>query len=452
MLVTVPAATIEEAAADTQTEERCDYDPVSNQPYNCRTVNVAHTHPCPTGEHDHGGHGCHLAIEMHCPAGQHSHALGTCHSASQLHCGNGEHYRGSYGCHSKTPMYHHCSSGTHAHHSHQSCHANTATGHHCYSGAHSHGTTSCHTSTPSDHHCSSSEHKHGSYGCHSRTPTYHRCSSGTHAHHSHQSCHANTATGHHCYSGAHSHGTDPDDGTCLSGTFVSGDCQPRPVDSTPNACDAWVTATRDGLNNLNADGSYNVTPAPDDCEISTQDVIDGLGDFFASMGDRRIENSEARRQAYAELREAIRDAWDYEIPALSELNDNLDTTVDVATCAGLGYVFVKSKGKAATAPGWTQAVAALGCANYIAGITIDDSDPDDSDGGSDSDGSSDISGNDDAVTSTGNYCSAWSSFAAYGLPNLGKVDLYVNGVSTIQYQGSRQWATARCAAALAAVD
>ena len=49
-----------------------------------------------------------------------------------------------------------------------------------------------------------------------------------------------------------------------------------------------------------------------------------------------------------------------------------------------------------------------------------------------------------------NYCSPWESFAARGFPNTGKVDLYTDGVSDIQYQGSRDWATARCEAALAA--
>ena len=48
-----------------------------------------------------------------------------------------------------------------------------------------------------------------------------------------------------------------------------------------------------------------------------------------------------------------------------------------------------------------------------------------------------------------NYCTPWESFAQYGLPYLGKVNLYENGVSVTQYQGSREWATARCEAALA---
>ncbi|WP_423919919.1 hypothetical protein [Candidatus Poriferisodalis sp.] len=62
------------------------------------------------------------------------------------------------------------------------------------------------------------------------------------------------------------------------------------------------------------------------------------------------------------------------------------------------------------------------------------------------------SSDDDSDTSTGTYCAPWESFAAWGLPNIGSVDLYVDGTSITQYQGSRQWATARCAAALAALD
>ena len=52
-------------------------------------------------------------------------------------------------------------------------------------------------------------------------------------------------------------------------------------------------------------------------------------------------------------------------------------------------------------------------------------------------------------TSTGNYCGSWVSFAWMGFPDHGAVNLYENGVSVTQYQGSREWATARCAAVLA---
>ncbi|WP_420445600.1 hypothetical protein [Candidatus Poriferisodalis sp.] len=75
-------------------------------------------------------------------------------------------------------------------------------------------------------------------------------------------------------------------------------------------------------------------------------------------------------------------------------------------------------------------------------------DDDDFDGDSD-DGGDQASPPAEPETSTGNYCTPWESFAQYGLPHLGKVNLYENGVFVTQYQGSRESATARCQASLA---
>lgn len=63
---------------------------------------TCHTHSvgCSTGEHKHGGLGCHSRLTSHssCAAGHHSHSSNpTCHTHS-VGCSAGEHKHGSYGC------------------------------------------------------------------------------------------------------------------------------------------------------------------------------------------------------------------------------------------------------------------------------------------------------------------------------------------------------------------
>ncbi|WP_419863405.1 hypothetical protein [Candidatus Poriferisodalis sp.] len=376
LLVAVPALAViaQPASAHEQTEERCDYDPLTQQEYNCRQVEVSHVHqpnhyspPPDTSPRSTTTTAPTTTEPPSCPAGQHSNggAGRNCHA------------------HSFTPP---CGTGT-------------------WSPGHGHPPIQrppCPAPEPPS--CPAGQHSNGGAGrnchAHSFTPP---CGTGTwspgHGHTPIQRPPCTTTTTPDEDSDdedddSSDEGNDDDQsdgnaGDCPSGTFVSGNCEPRGGTPTTTAdpCAAWMSATRDALHN-----SEDPVPPPDGCGT---DVGGALGRYFTRMGERRIESAEAREQAYAELRRAIQDAWNYEIP-------HVDDAINTVNCAWLGVVLVRSKGKAAAAPGWGSVVSGLGCGRYLEQLTIDGSGPDADDGendenGQDSDGrgSSEESGSDD---------------------------------------------------------
>ncbi len=166
-LVVVPLAETDDAVgAHTLTEERCDFDPISGAPFNCRDVPVSHTHDTcgHPSQHAHDGRGCHPRTDVHCSSGQHAHeGVAGCHDTGTVHCGNPtQHAHDDRSCHSRNEV--HCPSGQHSHVGHTSCH----------------GTSTVHCGSPT-------QHAHDGRACHARTDVH--CPTGQHSHTGHTSCH-----------------------------------------------------------------------------------------------------------------------------------------------------------------------------------------------------------------------------------------------------------------------
>ncbi|WP_419930583.1 hypothetical protein [Candidatus Poriferisodalis sp.] len=217
-------------------------------------------------------------------------------------------------------------------------------------------------------------------------------------------------------------GEEGDDDSCPSGTFVSGNCDSRAEDSPAGSdaepaadddetgeagegdegvseegehsaedpCVAWLDSTRDALHNLDPDGSPSITPAPDGCGERT-DVLEALGNLLRRVVESHADAAEGERQAtevaYDELREAIKKAWNYEIPGFEHVEPYLDAANDYLACAAVVAAFIKTKGKAAKVPGWKAVVGGLGCEAAITALEIDESDPDSEHGDSNQQGS-----------------------------------------------------------------
>ena len=344
VLVTVPAATADEAAAHDQTEQRCDYDPLTNVPFNCRQVPVTHTHTapiiapppdttprppsCPSGQHSNGGAGrnCHAHSftppscgtgtwspghghtpvpqrpcpppttttppPPSCPSGQHSNggAGRNCHAHSFTppSCGTGTWSPG----HGHTPVPRRpcppreCSSTQHDHGT-TSCHTETPANHHCTNTdhhQHPHGTGTCHSSTPSNHHCSSTAHWHGSTSCHPETPANHHCETTEHQHpHGSGTCHANTATIHHCTGTAHTHGST----NCHTSTPTNHHCDAAEHQHTHGAggCHTNTATSHHCTGTGHWHGStscHTETPANHHCETTEHQHPHGSGTCHTS--------------------------------------------------------------------------------------------------------------------------------------------------------------------------
>ncbi|WP_420444852.1 hypothetical protein [Candidatus Poriferisodalis sp.] len=97
----------------------------------------------------------------------------------------------------------------------------------------------------------------------------------------------------------------------------------------------------------------------------------------------------------------------------------------------------------------TRCLQALGISTGTPAVPLaPEPDNDDDDGCGSGDGGS----SDDSDTSTGTYCSAWSGFRFFKAKGeeIGEVVLHENGGGSTSYQGTQEWATASCQAALAA--
>ncbi|WP_419920222.1 hypothetical protein [Candidatus Poriferisodalis sp.] len=66
----------------------------------------------------------------------------------------------------------------------------------------------------------------------------------------------------------------------------------------------------------------------------------------------------------------------------------------------------------------------------------------------------DTEADDDTDTSTGAFCTGWTSFGFFNSKGheIGEVVLHENDGGNTSYQGTQEWAAERCQAALAALD
>ncbi|WP_419920220.1 hypothetical protein [Candidatus Poriferisodalis sp.] len=262
------------------------------------------------------------------------------------------------------------------------------------------------------------------------------------------------------------------DTECLSGTFISGNCQPRQSDDEegegdddsgrPSRCDTHPPQAG-CLQQDDGDDEEGGTTDPiaaawgwlrealevsGEAQIAQSEAYEALGELqkeqvkeLADAIHRALEASGEARIAEAEAWQVqgdlIRDLW-YATPQPARI-------VAITTfCAAAG---VPVSAVTTPAGGFWFAVlcgSALGFGDHYLEPPVEN--------GDDSDDSDDADDNGDADTPTGNYCSAWSGFGFFKTngEEVGEVVLHENGGSGTSYQGAQEWATATCQAALAA--
>ena len=194
---------------------------------------------------------------------------------------------------------------------------------------------------------------------------------------------------------------------------------------------------RTALDTTNADGTFPIPVAPTRCRISTSAVAGQVRVLIADAARELrdiIDDWLEATEGVAELNEAEREAAfaEYE-RSWNELPYPVRLAAAGVACYG---VAAATKGRAAA---WLERACSYGTSVAAGGAVA---------GSLASPPTSEVPSV-EPETSTGSYCTPWESFAQYGRPNHGKVTLYENGVSVTEFQGSREWASSRCAAALA---
>ena len=285
---------------------------------------------------------------------------------------------------------------------------------------------------------------------------------------------------------------DGQDGECLSGTFVSGDCQPRGGDEEGDGETTETTETtatycgnsggqgavahhKHGSYGCHADtpghghprppscpGGYRWSATRSLCELDgsvriTQDVgrvimdIEGevICTFAAGGVATRVVNtilrgvSEAAQaiaritfeqtvehpcdQIWDELQEWAEDTYYY-----PETTDPADSESESG-----GGATPTTEGTPAPTPAPQQSPSTTAAPPITTTSTTPVTQPP----------TTTL-----PLPTTTTYCSEWRSFAEWGSPNLGEVVLYVNGESRVSYQGPPEWAMEMCQTDLAALD
>ncbi len=171
-----------------------------------------------------------------------------------------------------------------------------------------------------------------------------------------------------------------DSGTGGSGGAGTGGTTTTTTSTDP--CGDWANAVIAAVNkNNDGTGTYTAPPAaPAACKGSTtNEMFNKIKSKLAEIGRKISEyqgeavegEREATEQAYEDLRKALKAAWNYEVPGY----EYLDATNEFLLCAGVVAIYVRTKGKAAKIPGWTQVVAGLGCTNALVALEIHYRDP-----------------------------------------------------------------------------
>ncbi len=347
VLVAVPLATTETAEAHTKTVKRCSYDPFAGS--QCWYEKVAHTHrtipdnpppdtspkpkKCPTGT---------TGTPPNClpdPPDNTNHVPVTTTTAPPPQCADG--YSGTPpNCVKDTTEDE--GSGSDSDGSPKTCpagqHSNGGAGKNCHAN-HDYSNIPCGTGTWSPGHGHSSVSR----------PA--------------------------CKNDNGGDSTD-DDGDSGSGSGTGGTTT---TTTSTDPCKTWASNTRNALQTANPDGTYNISPAPSGCGITTQELMGKVrvaGANFtremeqifkdwteATEGVARL-NAEERRKAWTEYQKS----WD----ALPE------PVRDAAIAAACSAIIPATKGKALR----NGALAAACSAALGVDLTIPDLPDDDSGGGS----------------------------------------------------------------------